>query len=272
VTRRHAFVWFTVLAFGYAFLYLPILTLMVYSFNDSRLVTVWGGFSTRWYGELLRNDAILSAFWLSIRIGLLNASVAVVLGTLAALTLVRFRRFRSRILFSGLILAPLIMPEVVLGLSMLLLFVTLEQWIGWPPGRGMTTITLAHITFTTAYVTILVQSRLLYLDVHLEEAALDLGARPWKVFLVIILPTIAPSLLAGWLLGFTLSMDDLVIASFVAGPGATTLPMIIHSSVRLGVSPQINALATLMVLIVTTGVVCAGWLIHRQVARAGNPP
>lgn len=264
MTGRRPFWLFTALAFGYAFLYLPIVTLIVYSFNDSRLVTVWGGFSTRWYVELLRNEAILTAFWLSVRIGALTATLAVILGTLIALTLVRFRQFRTRTLFAGLAAAPLVMPEVILGISALLLFVTMEQWLGWPPGRGMTTITIAHITFTSAFVAVIVQSRLAYLDPSLEEAAMDLGARPWRVFVWVTLPIISPALIAGWLLGFTLSMDDLVIASFVSGPGATTLPMVVYSSVRLGVSPQINALATLIVLVVSTGVLIAGWFLHRQ--------
>jgi putrescine transport system permease protein len=264
VTGRRSFWLFTVLAFGYAFLYLPIVTLVVYSFNDSRLVTVWGGFSTRWYAELLRNEQILKAFWLSLRIGALTATLAVILGTLIALTLVRFRHFRTRTLFAGLAAAPLVMPEVILGISALLLFVTMEQWLGWPPGRGMTTITIAHITFTSAFVAVIVQSRLAYLDPSLEEAAMDLGARPWRVFVFVTLPIISPALIAGWLLGFTLSMDDLVIASFVSGPGSTTLPMVVYSSVRLGVSPQINALATLIVLVVSTGVLLAGWFLHRQ--------
>jgi putrescine transport system permease protein len=223
----------------------------VYSFNESRLVTVWGGFSTKWYGELLRNDQILAAAWVSLRVAAMNASFAVLLGTLAALALVRFGRFRGRLLFTTLVSAPLVMPEVILGLASLLLFVAMEQAIGWPAGRGMTTITLAHITFSAAFVTVVVQSRLSQMDTSLEEAAMDLGARPWKVFLLITLPVIAPALVAGWLLAFTLSLDDLIIASFVAGPGSTTLPMVVYSSVRLGVSPQINALATLIVVVVS---------------------
>ncbi len=262
--RRRPFLLFTLLAFGYAFLYVPIISLIVYSFNVSRLVTVWGGFSTRWYGELLHNDQILSAAWLSLRIATMNATLSVILGTLAAITLVRFGKFRGRTLFSTMVSAPLVMPDVILGLASLLLFVTMEHLIGWPAGRGITTITLAHITFSAAFVTVVVQSRLSQFDISLEEAAMDLGARPWKVFLLITLPIIAPSLLAGWLLAFTLSLDDLVIASFVAGPGATTLPMVVYSSVRLGVSPQINALATLIVATVTLCILLAGWLMHRQ--------
>jgi len=263
---------FTLLAFGYAFLYIPIISLIVYSFNSSRLVTVWGGFSTRWYGELLHNDQILSAAWLSLRIATMNASFSIVLGTLAAITLVRFGTFRGRTLFSTMVSAPLVMPDVILGLASLLLFVTMEHLIGWPAGRGLTTITLAHITFSAAYVTVVVQSRLSQFDTSLEEAAMDLGARPWKVFLLITLPIIAPSLLAGWLLAFTLSLDDLVIASFVSGPGATTLPMVVYSSVRLGVSPQINALATLIVTLVSLCILLAGWLTHRKEMQRRRAP
>jgi putrescine transport system permease protein len=270
VKHRRPILLFSLLAFGYAFLYIPIFSLIVYSFNVSRLVTVWGGFSTRWYGELLHNAQILSAAWLSLRIATMNATLSVVLGTLAAITLVRFGRFRGRTLFSTMVSAPLVMPDVILGLASLLLFVTMEHLIGWPAGRGVTTITLAHITFSAAYVSVVVQARLTQFDVSLEEAAMDLGARPWKVFLLITLPIIAPSLLAGWLLAFTLSLDDLVVASFVAGPGSTTLPMVVYSSVRLGVSPQINALATLIVAIVSCCILIAGWLTHRH--QGGRPP
>jgi putrescine transport system permease protein len=272
VKRTRPFLLVTLLAFGYAFLYVPIISLIVYSFNISRLVTVWGGFSTRWYGELLHNDQILTAAWLSLRIATMNATLSVVLGTLAAITLVRFGKFRGRTLFTTMVSAPLVMPDVILGLASLLLFVTMEHLIGWPAGRGITTITLAHITFSAAFVTVVVQSRLSQFDISLEEAAMDLGARPWKVFLLITLPIIAPSLLAGWLLAFTLSLDDLVIASFVAGPGATTLPMVVYSSVRLGVSPQINALATLIVAIVTLCILLAGWLTHRKETHRHRPP
>ena len=267
MTNRHPFALFTVLAFGYAFLYLPIVSLIVYSFNASRLVTVWGGFSTKWYGELLRNEQLLAAAWLSLRIAFFNATGAVLLGTLAGLALARFGRFRGRSLFAVMVNAPLVMPEVILGLSALLLFVAMEQLIGWPAGRGMTTITIAHITFSTAYVAVIVQSRLAQLDPALEEAALDLGARPWKVFLFITVPLIAPAMIAGWLLAFTLSLDDLVIASFTSGPGASTLPMVVYSSVRLGLSPEINALGTIIVGVVTTGIVAAGWMMHRGERR-----
>ena len=262
--RRRSTFLLTAMCFGFAFLYGPILSLIVYSFNDSRLVTVWGGFSTRWYGELLRDEQVLEAALLSLQIGVVTATAAVLLGTLAGLLLARFGRFRGRLLFSGMVSAPLVMPEVITGLSLLLLFVSAEQLIGWPSGRGMDTITIAHITFCMAYVAVIVQSRLSGLDESVEEAAMDLGARPAKVFLVITLPIIAPALISGWLLAFTLSLDDLVIASFVSGPGASTLPMVIFSKVRLGVSPDINALATIVILIVTLFVIAAGVLMSRQ--------
>lgn len=248
----------SVLAFGYAFLYVPILLLILYSFNESRLVTVWTGFSTKWYGELFRNQQLLDAAWLSVRIAATNATVAVVLGTLAANALVRHHRFRGRTGFELLITAPLVMPDVIIGLSLLLLFVAMQQTIGWPDGRGFSTITIAHVTFSMAYVAVVVRARLSMVDRSLEEAAMDLGARPLGVYLRITLPLIAPALLSGWLLAFTLSLDDLVIASFVAGPGSTTLPMVIYSSVRMGVSPEINALATIIVAVVTLAVLLAG--------------
>ena len=258
--------WFRLasLVVGFAFLYIPIVSLIVYSFNESKLVTVWAGFSTKWYGELLRNEPILNAAWLSLKIAALTASLAVVLGTLAGLALARFGPFKGRTLLSGLTTAPLVMPEVITGLSMLLLFVAMEQAIGWPAGRGMTTIVIAHVTFTMAYVTVIVQSRLAQMDDSLEEAAMDLGARPAKVFFLITLPIIAPALMSGWLLAFTLSIDDLVTTSFVAGPGSSTLPMVIYSKVRLGVSPDVNALATILVVIVAIGVAIAGYTMSRQ--------
>jgi putrescine transport system permease protein len=258
--------WFRMLALGlgFAFLYIPVASLVVYSFNRSKLVTVWGGFSTHWYGELMHNQQILNAAWLSLKIATLSATLAVVLGTLGGLVLARFGAFKGRTLLSGLTTAPLVMPEVITGLSLLLLFVTMEQLIGWPSGRGMTTIVIAHITLTMAYVTVIVQSRLTQMDESLEEAALDLGAKPAKVFFLITLQIIFPALMSGWLLAFTLSIDDLVITSFVAGPGSSTLPMVIFSKVRLGVSPDINALATILVSIVATGVVIAGIVMHRQ--------
>ncbi|RPI16875.1 MAG: ABC transporter permease subunit [Lysobacterales bacterium] len=258
--------WFRigVLVLGFLFLYVPIVSLVVYSFNESRLVTVWGGFSTKWYAALMQNEQILGAAWLSLKVAALSATIAVALGTLAGMVLARFGPFRGRTLLSGLTTAPLVMPEVITGLSLLLLFVTMEQLIGWPAGRGMTTIVLAHITFTMAFVTVVVQSRLAQIDESLEEAAQDLGARPAKVFFLVTLPIIAPALLSGWLLAFTLSLDDLVISSFVAGPGSTTLPMVVFSKVRLGVSPDINALATILIAIVAVGVVIAGVAMSRQ--------
>ncbi|NEX19563.1 ABC transporter permease subunit [Thiorhodococcus mannitoliphagus] len=265
--KRRAWPLLGVLAFGYAFLYVPILLLIFYSFNESRLVTVWSGFSVKWYGELLHNRQLLDAAWLSIRIAATNATVAVVLGTLAANALVRHGRFRGRTGLELLLTAPLVMPDVIIGLSLLLLFVALRELIGWPDGRGFTTITIAHITFSMAYVAVVVRSRLGQMDASLEEAAMDLGARPLGVYRQITLPLIAPALLSGWLLAFTLSLDDLVIASFVSGPGATTLPMVVYSSVRMGVSPQINALATLIVAVVTLAVVIAGISLGRKPGR-----
>lgn len=258
--------WFRLvsLVLGFAFLYIPIVSLIVFSFNESKLVTVWAGFSTKWYGELMRNGPILNAAWLSLKIAALTATLAVALGTLSGLALARFGPFKGRTLLSGLTTAPLVMPEVITGLSMLLLFVAMEQAIGWPAGRGMTTIVIAHVTFTMAYVTVIVQSRLAQMDDSLEEAAMDLGARPARVFFLITLPIIAPALMSGWLLAFTLSIDDLVTTSFVAGPGSSTLPMVIYSKVRLGVSPDVNALATILVGIVAIGVVIAGYTMSRQ--------
>ena len=267
MTTSRSFFVTTAMAFGFAFLYVPILSLIVYSFNESKLVTVWAGFSTKWYGELMRDDQILQATWLSLRIAVMNATVAVALGTLAGFVLARMGRFRGRLLLTGMTTAPLVMPEVITGLSLLLLFVALEDMIGWPGGRGVTTITIAHITFSMAYVAVVIQSRLSGMDDSIEEAAQDLGARPAKVFFVITLPIIAPALVSGWLLSFTMSLDDLVIASFVSGPGASTLPMVIFSKVRLGVSPEINALATLFVLVVTIGIVTAGVLMSRAERR-----
>lgn len=264
--KRYPFL-FSVLLLGYAFLYLPIISLIIYSFNESRLVTVWGGFSTKWYGELVNNGPLLDAAWLSIKIGAMNATLSVVLGTLAALALVRFRNLRGHQSLGVMVTAPLVMPEIIIGLSLLLLFVAMEQLIGWPAGRGQVTILLAHVTFSMAYVTVIVQSRLAHMDRSIEEAALDLGARPVKVFFRITLPMIAPALMAGWLLAFTLSMDDLVIASFVSGPGSTTLPMVVYSSVRLGVSPQINALATIIIGVVAMAVLIAGVVLYRKEMR-----
>ena len=252
----------TMMIAGFLFLYLPIVLMIVFSFNESRLVTVWGGFSTKWYGELFRNEQVLGAAWLSFKIAAMNATGATILGTITGLALARFGHFRGRPLLTGLATAPLVMPEVITGLSLLLLFVAMEQLIGWPAGRGITTITIAHMTFSMAYVTVVVQSRLATLDESLEEAAMDLGARPAKVFFLITMPIILPAIAAGWLLAFTLSWDDLVITSFVTGPGSSTLPIVIFSKVRLGVSPDINALATILVLLVAIGT--AGFGIYSQ--------
>jgi putrescine transport system permease protein len=251
------------LGFGYAFLYTPIVLLVVYSFNASRLVTVWAGFSPRWYGELFHNEQMLDAAWLSLRIGAINATIATVIGTLAALALYRAPRFFGRNLLVALLAGPLVMPEVMLGLSLLLLFVAMETLFGWP-SRGAGTIIVAHVTFSIAYVSVVVRAKLADFDRSLEEAAADLGAPPVTVFRRVILPLIAPALAAGWLLAFTLSLDDLVVASFVSGPGSTTLPMVVYSSVRLGVNPQINALATLLILAVAIFVGFAGWLMGRR--------
>ena len=261
--RRPLFV-VSALWFGFAFLYVPIFVLIAYSFNDSRLVSVWGGFSLRWYGQLLEDRQIIDAALLSLRIAVISATVATVLGTLAALALARMGRFRGRLLLAGMIAAPLVMPEIVTGLSLLLLFVSMQDLLGWPAGRGVTTITLSHITFCMAFVAVIVQSRLGVVDGTLEEAALDLGGRPFRVAIDITLPLIAPAMLSGWLLAFTLSLDDLVITSFVSGPGSSTLPMVIFSKVRLGVTPDVNALATLIILTVGAGVLIAGWLMLRR--------
>ncbi|PDT10720.1 ABC transporter permease subunit [Rhizobium sp. M1] len=243
---------------GFAFLYLPIALLVIFSFNESKLVTVWGGFSTKWYVSLLSNQALLDAAWVTIRVGLLSATFATVLGTMAALTLVRYTRFRGRMLFSGMVYAPLVMPEVITGLSLLLLFVA----IGFD--RGFWTITLAHTTLTMCFVAVVVQSRLLSFDQSIEEAAQDLGAPPVRTFFEITLPIISPAVFSGWILAFTLSLDDLVIASFTSGPGATTLPMKIYSQVRLGVTPEINAVCTILIGIVAIGVVCASIITKRR--------
>ena len=253
----------SVLAFGYAFLYIPLASVIFYSFNDSSLATVWGGFSTRWYGELFRNDQILDAAFLSLRVAVTAASLATIFGTLAGMALARFGLFRGRTLFSGMITSPLVMPEVITGLSLLLLFVSLQQLTGWPAQRGFNTITIAHTTFAMAYVAVIIQSRLVSMDESFEEAAMDLGGRPFRVMIDITLPLIAPAMVAGWLLAFTLSLDDLVIATFVSGPGGSTLPMLIFSKIKLGVTPDINALATLIIVLVTLGVLIA-WVLTRR--------
>jgi putrescine transport system permease protein len=264
MSRNRSFIVLTALVFGFAFLYIPILSVIVYSFNESKLVTVWGGFSTRWYGELFRDGQMLQGAWLSLRIAAVSATAAVVLGTLAGLVLARFGRFRGRTMLAGMVTAPLVMPEVITGISLLLLFVAFAPLPLMPDQRGFSTIAIAHTTLTLAYVTVVVQSRLSTMDESLEEAAMDLGARPVKVFTQITLPIIAPAIVSGWLLAFTLSLDDLVIASFTSGPSTATLPMMIFSKVRLGVTPEVNALATLMVGIVTIFVIVAGILMARQ--------
>ncbi|MDH3546579.1 MAG: ABC transporter permease subunit [Gammaproteobacteria bacterium] len=261
--KKHSRFIVSVLAFGYAFLYIPLVSVIVYSFNDSRLATVWGGFSTRWYGELFRNEQILDSFFLSLRVAATSATLATIFGTMAGLVLARFGRFRGRTLFSGMITSPLVMPEVITGLSLLLLFVSMQQLIGWPAQRGFSTITIAHTTFSMAYVAVIVQSRLSSMDESLEEAAMDLGCRPARVVFDITVPLIAPAMVAGWLLAFTLSLDDLVIASFVSGPGASTLPMYIFSKVKLGVTPDINALASLIILIISV-MLLGAWLAARK--------
>ncbi len=237
------------LTLGFAFLYLPILVLVIYSFNASKLVTVWAGFSTRWYVKLFHDEAFLQAALVTLKVALASASIATVLGTMAAWVLVRISRFPGRTLFSGMIFAPLVIPDVILGLSLLLLFIAMNV------DRGVTTIIIAHATFSMCYVAVVVSSRLITFDRALEEAALDLGATPFQAFSLVTLPVIAPAVVSGWLLSFTLSLDDLVIASFVSGPAATTLPMRVFSQIRLGVSPEINALSTILITLVTIGVI-----------------
>ncbi|WP_306006312.1 ABC transporter permease [Aquicoccus porphyridii] len=257
------FTWFnaTSLTLGFAFLYIPMIILIIYSFNASKLVTVWAGFSTRWYGELLQNEAFLSAAWVTIKVAVASSTIATVLGTMAAYILIRGGRFWGRTLFSGMIYAPLVMPEVITGLSLLLLF------IGIGLDRGILTIVLAHTTFSMCFVSVVVSSRLVNFDRSLEEAALDLGCSPFEAFRLVTLPIIAPAVISGWLLAFTLSLDDLVIASFTAGPSATTLPIKIFSSIRLGVSPEINALSTILIVIVTIGVITASLVSKRASLR-----
>jgi putrescine transport system permease protein len=255
--------WFNVvsLTLGFAFLYIPMVILIIFSFNESKLVTVWAGFSTKWYGELMQNEAFLNAAWVTIKVAVFSSTIATVLGTMAAYVLVRGGRFLGRTLFSGMIYAPLVMPEVITGLSLLLLF------IGIGLDRGVLTIVLAHTTFSMCYVSVVVSSRLVTFDRSLEEAALDLGCSPAEAFRLVTLPIIAPAVISGWLLAFTLSLDDLVIASFTSGPSATTLPIKIFSAVRLGVSPEINALSTLMIAVVTVGVITASLVSKRAMVR-----
>ena len=257
------FSWFnaTSLTLGFAFLYFPMVILVIYSFNESKLVTVWAGFSTKWYGELLQNEAFLDAAWVTVRVAVISSTIATVLGTMAAYTLVRAGRFPGRTLFSGMIYAPLVMPEVITGLSLLLLFIAIGL------DRGVTTIVLAHTTFSMCYVSVVVSSRLMSFDRSLEEAALDLGCTPWDAFRSVTLPIIAPAVISGWLLAFTLSLDDLAIASFTSGPSSTTLPIKIFSAVRLGVSPEINALSTIMIGIVAVGVISASLITKRTALK-----
>lgn len=252
-----------ILVLGFTFLYAPMLMLVIYSFNSSKLVTVWAGWSTRWYTQLFHDSAMISAVGMSLSIATAAATMAVLVGTLAAVVMVRFRRFRGSTGFAFMLTAPLVMPDVITGLALLLLFVAMGHTFGWPAERGMFTIWLAHVTFCSAYVAVVVSARLRELDRSIEEAAMDLGAAPLKVFFIITLPMILPALISGWLLAFTLSLDDLVIASFVAGPGATTLPMLVFASVRMGVNPEINALATLILLVVGIIGMIAWWFMSR---------
>ena len=264
--RRPTFL-ISVMIFGFAFFYIPILSMIVYSFNASRLATVWGGFSTKWYVALFTNDKVIDALILSMKIALVSATIATILGTMSGIVLARYTKFRGRTLFSGLVTAPLIMPEVITGISLLIFFILLGDWIGWPASRGFTTITLAHITFSAVFVTTIVHARMLQADRAIEEAAMDLGSRPWQVMFDITLPVISPAILSGWLLAFTISLDDVVITAFTTGPGSTTLPLLIWSKVKLGVTPDINALATLMVVTVGLGVVAAGIIMNRAEKR-----
>jgi putrescine transport system permease protein len=266
MNRRPVFL-ITMLCFGFAFFYIPILSMMVYSFNASKLATVWGGFSTKWYVSLLSNKKVVDALILSLKIAVLSSTIATILGVMAGIALARFRRFRGRVLFSGLVTAPLIMPEVITGISSLMMFILMAQWIGWPSARGFTTVTLAHITFSMVFVTTIIHSRMVQTDQAIEEAALDLGSRPWQVLRDITLPVIFPAIMSGWLLAFTISLDDVVITSFTTGPGNTTLPLLIWSKVKLGVTPDINALATITVVVVGIGVAIAGFILNRAERR-----
>jgi putrescine transport system permease protein len=262
VDRRYSPLLLTVLCFGIAVLYIPIVVLIAYSFNASPLVDVWGGFSTQWYTQLIHNRQLLQAALLSLEVAVTASTIAVILGTLAAIALVRFARFRGRLLLVGMVNAPLVMPEIITGITQLLLFVSMVQMFSWPH-RGFTTIVISHVAFCTAYATITVQSRLQSADQSLEEAAMDLGSGPARAFIEVTLPIIAPALLSSWLLNFTLSLDDLVISSFVSGPGASTLPMVIYSKVKLGVSPDINALASLIICAVGGCIIIAGYVMRR---------
>lgn len=254
----------TIFWLGIFFLYGPMLMLIIYSFNASRMVQVWAGWSTRWYSELFQDQQLMSAVGRSLQIAFYSASTAVVIGMLASIVMVRFTRFRGRTLFSGMITAPLVMPDVIIGISMLLLFVAMAQSLGWPAQRGMLTIWIAHTTFCVAYSTVVISSRLREMDQSLEEAALDLGATPIKAFFLVTLPVISPAIISAWLLSFTLSLDDVVIASFVTGPGATTLPIEVFSQVKLGVTPKINALATIIIGVVSV-IAFASWMLFRKI-------
>ena len=264
--RRYSPLLLSFLCLGIAILYIPIVTLIAYSFNASPLVNVWGGFSTQWYAELIHNRQLLQAALLSFEVAVTASTLAVILGTLAAIALVRFAKFRGRLLLTGMVNAPLVMPEIITGITQLLLFVSMMQMFAWPH-RGFTTIVISHVAFCTAYVTVTVQSRLQSADRSLEEAAMDLGSGPARAFIEITLPIITPALLSSWLLSFTLSLDDLVISSFVSGPGASTLPMVIYSKVKLGVSPDINALASLIICGVGACIITAGYLMRRAERR-----
>ena len=241
----------TSMVLGFAFLYIPIVLLVIYSFNAGKSVAVWAGWSTKWYGAVFQNEQLLNAAWVTIRVAILGATIATILGTLAAIVLTRYGRYKGSTLFNGMVYAPLVMPEIILGLSLLLLFVAVDF------ERGFWTITLAHITFTMCFATVVVQSRLVTFDKSLEEAAWDLGCPPMKTFFVVTLPIILPAVVSAWMLAFTLSLDDLVISSFTTGPGATTLPMKIYSDVRLGVKPEINAISTILIAIVSVAVIGA---------------
>lgn len=256
--------------FGYAFLYLPIITVVVFAFNDSSIVMTWGGFSTKWFVSLFQNERILKAAALSFRIAISTASIAILIGTLAAIVMVRIKNFKGRNFFNSLVTAPLVMPDVMVGLALLLLFVTLFQWFGWPSTRGALTITVGHSTIAIAYVILIVRARLSEFDISIEEAAMDLGAKPLTVFMKITLPNIMPAIMSGGLLAFTLSFDDVILASFLSGPGSTTLPMVIFSSVRFGISPEINAIATLILGFVATAVVITGIVIHKKTQSASQ--
>jgi len=257
------------LSLGFAFLYLPIVALVVFSFNDSPIPNQWRGFTLRWYVQLASDTEMLSGLWLSLKIAFFTACGAVVLGTLAAYALVKYRRFTGRTLFSGMVTAPLVMPEVVVGLSLLLMLVSVQRALGFPE-RGMLTIWIGHLLLGTAYATVVIQSRLKDLNPQLEEAAMDLGARPHQVFWLVTLPMIAQSLVSAWLLTFTISLDDVVLSAFLSGPGSTTMPLVIFSRARLGLNPSVNAVATLVIVVVAIGVVLASWLIARNEKRRGQ--